>query len=160
MQPNHAGLQALLHAQQYQQAQQQQQQHQAQQQQQAANNAQHSAPSTPQSQTPTMHGGPPTPTPVHHGGAQGANAPNPQQAVMFAQGPGPHLPHSAPGNQYMPVMIANQGLHGAHPGVGVNHSQAGPGAHHPGAPGMAAVPLPVVPPPHFQPGGPPPQGRV
>lgn len=94
----------------------------------------HSNPSTPQSQTPTtsLHGGPPTPTPVHHqGGLNQPPTPTSQQAVMFSPHGVPNMPpHSGPANSpyvnVMPVMI-NQGMHQGGHHQNLSHTS---GNHH------------------------------
>lgn len=103
----------------------------------AQNSGQHSASSTPQSQTPTTphhHGGPPTPTPVHHpGGPNQPQTPTPQQqAVMFAAHGVQNMSHGHGNNPYMPVLISNQPLHpqGGHNMHQGNLSHNGGNPHH------------------------------
>jgi len=95
------------------------------------NNNQHTAPSTPQSQTPTtpLHGGPPTPTPVvhHSNGPNQPPTPTPQQAVMFA----PNMQHGGAGTQQHYVIFHGQNLHqGGHVHPNQISQNAGGGHHH------------------------------
>lgn len=114
----------------------------------------HSAPSTPQSATPTtpLHGGPPTPSPVHHQHPTQPPTPTPQQVMYGSVGPHasqtPVSVHSANtsapyGAQHvMPVIIPGQGLNpnqqmggsGGHMHPGLSHNNPSPGNHHGGPP--------------------------
>ncbi|XP_054718015.1 ataxin-2-like protein [Uloborus diversus] len=104
----------------------------------SANSGQHSAPSTPQSQTPNLH---PAPSPVHQ-----PPPPPPQQNPSGNHGQ-PPTPTGHPGNAPtpQPVMYATHGhISAQHPLHAANHPSTGQGHPFATAASYAGGPQPIV----------------